>query len=268
MFEIGIWAEWIGYALAVAMGFSLGLLGGGGSILTVPILVYAFKFPADVATGYSLFIVGATSLVGFSSYLRAKLVDVKTGLVFAAPTLVSVYLVRRLLMPAIPEVLFSVSGWSLTKNTFILVFFSLVMLLAAGSMIRPSSPKTVSVDGRTSHVLIAFLGIATGLITGLIGAGGGFIIIPVLVMLAGLDTKVAVGTSLMIIAINALTGFIGDLQTHDHMNWLFLMAFLSLAIGGLAIGILTSKRVNSATLKPLFGWFVLIVALGILLKEL
>lgn len=256
----------LGYLFSIVMGFSLGLLGGGGSILTVPIFVYVFGISAESATGYSLFVVGATSLVGFLTYLKSKTVDVRTGFIFALPTLVVVYLVRRFWLPSWPSQ-FELGALHLAKDTTILVLFSITMLLAASSMIRGRSvkPEGASANG---VLFLSLLGMGTGLLTGIIGAGGGFIIIPALVILAGLDTKVAIGTSLMIITINALSGFVGEIQTRTHIDWAFLLVFYFFALVGLFGGVFVSWKMDSRQLKPLFGWFVVIIGVGILIKEL
>ncbi|RME16812.1 MAG: sulfite exporter TauE/SafE family protein [Bdellovibrio sp.] len=260
--------EILGYGLASFMGLVLGFLGGGGSILTIPILVYIFGVSATYATAYSLFIVGSSSLIGSFNYFKRGLIDVKTGLLFAIPAFTSVYSVRKFLMPSLPEQIMSLDSFIITKDLLILVVFAVVMLLASYSMIKGRKNLT-EISGQTrSPVRVAIYGLLIGALTGFVGAGGGFIIIPALVLFAGLDMKVAVGTSLFIITINSLIGFIGDIEVLPNINWKFLLNFLFFSILGILGGTLLSKKVSSHTLKPLFGWFVLVMGTAILLKEL
>lgn len=261
--------EILGYVGAVAIGVVLGLIGGGGSILTVPVLVYLLYIEPVTATAYSLFVVGLTSLVGALRNLRKKLVDVKTALVFAAPALVAVYATRRYLIPAIPDELLRVGDFILTKDIGIMVFFALIMLLASISMIRG---KCVNCNDDAAEVvynypLIVLEGTGVGLLTGLVGAGGGFLIIPALVLLAKLPMKRAVATSLLIIAIKSMIGFIGDVENLD-IDWGFLLTFSLLSIGGIFLGMWLNKFIAGDRLKKYFGWFVLLMGIYVLLKEL
>ncbi len=257
----------LGYTGALIIGIVLGLIGGGGSILTVPILVYLLYINPVTATAYSLFVVGVTSLVGAFNNLKKGLVDVKTALVFAAPALVAVYLTRKYLIPALPEQLFEIAGFLVTKNIAIMVFFALIMFLAAISMIRerknnkekPSTPQY-------NYPLILVEGLLVGVLTGLVGAGGGFLIIPALVLLAKLPMKKAVATSLLIIAIKSLIGFIGDVENLE-INWTFLLLFTGFSILGIFFGMYLSNFIEGKKLKKSFGWFVLIMAVYILYKE-
>ncbi len=259
----------IGFMAAVLIGVSLGLIGGGGSILTVPVLVYILAVDPVLATAYSLFVVGSTSLVGSFTYMRKNLVDYKTALFFSIPSFIAVFLTRRFLVPAIPDTLFTMGGFVLTKSIGIMVFFALIMLAASVSMIR--NKKTVEVDQtkelRLTVPLIAVEGIVVGSITGIIGAGGGFLIIPALVLFAKLPMKVAIGTSLLIIAAKSLIGFLGDLHTQT-IAWPMLLTFTGLAIIGIFIGSALSRKIHENTLKSGFGWFVFIMGLYIFFKEL
>ncbi|SHJ35140.1 sulfite exporter TauE/SafE family protein [Pseudozobellia thermophila] len=261
--------EILGYVGAVAIGVVLGLIGGGGSILTVPVLVYLLYIEPVTATAYSLFVVGLTSLVGTLRNLGKKLVDVKTALVFAAPALVAVYATRRYLIPAIPDHLFRIGDFMLTKDIGIMVFFALIMLLASISMIRG---KCVNCNDDAAEVeynypLIILEGTGVGLLTGLVGAGGGFLIIPALVLLAKLPMKRAVATSLLIIAIKSMIGFIGDVENID-IDWGFLLVFSLLSITGIFLGTWLNKFIAGDKLKKYFGWFVLLMGIYVLFKEL
>ena len=259
----------IGFASAILIGVSLGLIGGGGSILTVPVLVYILGVNPVLATAYSLFVVGSTSLVGAATYMKKGLVNYKTALVFAIPSFIAVFLTRKFLVPALPDPLFTVGEAIITKNIGIMVFFALIMLAASYSMI--TAKKCVDCDENEPVVfnfpMIALEGSVVGVITGIVGAGGGFLIIPALVLLAKLPMKLAVGTSLLIIAAKSLIGFLGDLSTQT-IDWQMLLIFTSLSIVGIFIGSALSKKINEKILKTGFGWFVLIMGIYIIKKEL
>jgi uncharacterized membrane protein YfcA len=251
------------------IGVSLGLIGGGGSILTVPVLVYILGVNPVLATAYSLFVVGSTSLVGAGTYMKKGLVNYKTALVFAIPSFIAVFLTRKFLVPALPDPLFTLGEAIITKNIGIMVFFALIMLAASYSMI--TAKKCVDCDEDEPVVfnfpMIALEGSVVGVITGIVGAGGGFLIIPALVLLAKLPMKMAVGTSLLIIAAKSLIGFLGDLSTQT-IDWQMLLIFTSLSIVGIFIGSALSKKINEKILKTGFGWFVLVMGIYIITKEL
>ena len=259
----------IGFAAAILIGISLGLIGGGGSILTVPVLVYILGVNPVLATAYSLFVVGSTSLVGAATYMRKGLVNYKTALVFAVPSFIAVFLTRKFLVPALPDPLFTVGEAIITKNIGIMVFFALIMLAASYSMIF--AKKCVDCDEDEpvafNFPMIALEGSVVGVITGIVGAGGGFLIIPALVLLAKLPMKMAVGTSLLIIAAKSLIGFLGDLSTQT-IDWQMLLIFTGLSIVGIVIGSALSKKINEKVLKTGFGWFVLVMGIYIITKEL
>lgn len=262
--------EIFGYLAAVFMGLSLGLIGGGGSILTVPILVYLFKVNPVLATAYSLFIVGLTALVGGIFYFKKGEVDLKTGLIFAVPSFVGVYLARAYVVPSLPETIFSVGSFVVSKPLLIMAVFAVLMLLASISMIRTKKDSTPQKNFTPLQktLLISAEGLVVGAITGFVGAGGGFLIIPALVLLVGLPMKKAVGTSLFIIAAKSLIGFTGDLQTQNFIDWQMLIILSVIAIIGLLVGIKFSKNVSEKALKKGFGFFVLIMGAGILLDQI
>lgn len=263
-------AEFIGFILAILVGISLGLIGSGGSILTVPVLVYVMSVEPVLATAYSLFVVGATSLVGGVQNLIKKQVDFKTVLIFGIPSIASVYLTRAYLMPLIPHELFSVGELEITKPIALMVLFAVVMIFASFSMIRPCPNCNDNGTGRIkyNYPLILLEGSVVGVLTGLIGAGGGFLIIPALVLLAKMPMKLAVGTSLFIIAAKSLIGFLGDVQSSQMIDWTLLLSFTGLSILGILIGIYLSRKVSGGKLKTGFGWFVLAMGIYILLSEL
>lgn len=265
--------EIIGYIGAILMGLSLGLIGGGGSILSVPILVYLFGVEPVLATAYSLFIVGLTSLVGSGSHIRLGNIHWRTALVFGIPSILAVFSTRAWLVPAIPDVLFTTGGVEVSKAVGTLVLFALLMVAAAYSMIRKPKKNhgadlSTPQDVEFNYPLILAEGLIVGLVTGLVGAGGGFLIIPALVLLAKLPMKQAVGTSLMIIAAKSLIGFTGDLGHGEAIEWPFLALFSAIAIVGILIGSQLSKRISNEKLKPAFGWFVLLMGIYIIGREL
>ncbi|HSJ66598.1 MAG TPA: sulfite exporter TauE/SafE family protein [Anditalea sp.] len=257
----------IGFISAIIIGISLGLIGGGGSILTVPALVYLLHISPVLATAYSLFVVGATSLAGSFTFMRKGLVDYKTAAVFATPSFIAVFLTRKFLVPAIPLEIFTVGDWVMTKDIAIMVFFALIMLAASISMIKNGKMDSDEQEVKFNYPLIAIEGALVGVLTGIVGAGGGFLIIPALVLLAKLPMKLAVGTSLLIIAVKSLIGFLGDIF-NQPIDWPFLLIFSGLSLGGIFIGSWLSTKIDGKHLKKAFGWFVLIMALYILGKEL
>ncbi|MEZ4802120.1 MAG: sulfite exporter TauE/SafE family protein [Gelidibacter sp.] len=257
--------EIFGYIGALLVGVVLGLIGGGGSILTVPILVYFFYLNPVTATAYSLFVVGSSALVGAFRNMQKKRVVFKTALIFAGPAFIMVFITRKFIIPAIPETLFYIGNFLVTKNLAIMIFFAIIMLLASITMIRNKRPEEAEVK-KTNYSLLMLQGIIIGFVTGMVGAGGGFLIIPALVILAGLPMKKAVATSLFIIAINSLIGFTGDL-TNMNINWPFLLTFTAIAVVGIFIGIWLNKFIDGKKLKKAFGWFVLIMGIYIIYKE-
>lgn len=258
----------LGYVSAVLIGISLGLIGGGGSILTVPALVYILHINPVLATAYSLFVVGTTALAGSFTFMKKGLVDYKTTLFFATPSLIAVFLTRKYLVPWIPEILFKTENFTLSKEIGIMVFFAFIMLIASFSMIRSDEhQKETKGKLRYNFPLIAAEGAVIGTLTGIVGAGGGFLIIPALVILIRLPMKMAIGTSLLIIAIKSLIGFLGDVG-NQPINWSFMLAFTMLSLTGIFLGSWISSKIKGRHLKRGFGYFVLIMGIYIIFKEI
>ena len=260
----------LGYVGALLIGVVLGLIGGGGSILTVPVLVYLMFINPVTATAYSLFIVGTSSLVGAIQNIKKGLVDIRTAIVFAIPAFIAVYSTRKYIVPAIPNELFSIGNFLVTKNIGIMIFFAIVMLFASISMIRGKCPHCDNENDSMiiyNYPLILLEGVVVGILTGIVGAGGGFLIIPALVMLAKLPMKKAVATSLLIIAIKSLIGFIGDIE-NLNIQWDFLLIITSLSIIGIFLGMYLSKYIKGEKLKKGFGWFTLAMGIYIIIKEI
>jgi uncharacterized membrane protein YfcA len=331
--------ETLGFLIAILIGFTLGFIGGGGSILTVPVLVYLFQIEPVLATAYSLFVVGLSASVGALNYMKKGLMSYKTAIVFAVPSLLAVFLTRRFLLPTIPEQLFTIGeldittdllfililigvmlavsllslnmtfrgskkhlkafllvtpaaimvfivrqfiipkipdhlivlgDFTLTKNVGIMVFFAIIMFLSSFSMIKGRKEQTEDIEPKGllhNYPVIVLEGGLVGTITGLIGAGGGFLIIPALVLLAGLPMKIAIGTSLLIISVNSLLGFLGDIGNQE-IAWTFLLSFTGLSVIGIFAGTYTTKFIDGNKLKKGFGWFVLVMSIYILVNEL
>lgn len=262
--------EVIGYIASIFIGISLGLIGGGGSVLTVPVLVYLFDITPEMSTAYSLFIVGITALVGAIRNASLGQIEYKTAVVFAVPAFIAVYLTRRFLVPSIPDPVFSTELMTLSKDTAIMVFFALIMLAASVSMIRsPKDEIEVAQKPVFNYPAIITEGLLVGVLTGIVGAGGGFLIIPALVLFAKLPMKKAVGTSLLIIASKSLIGFKGDLDRPDLIiDWTLLLTISAIAIGGIFVGIYLTRFIDGSKLKKGFGWFVLAMAVYIILKQI
>lgn len=254
------------YLSALVVGFVMGLLGGGGSILTIPIFVYMFGISPVLATAYSLFVVGATATVGTIKNFQQKSIDLKTGLLFGIPSFIGTYLTRRYILPGLPDQLLDIAGVTISKDLFVMILFAIMMISASLSMIRGRADND-SDTGKSSPITTSLLGLLIGLLTGFVGAGGGFIIVPVLIFLTCLDVKIAIGTSLFIIMMKSFIGFLGDLQT-TTMDWIFLVIFSALAAVGILIGVAVAKRTKAKNLKQIFGWFILIVGIYVVYKEI
>lgn len=260
--------EVAGYIAALLIGLSLGLIGGGGSILTIPVLVYLFHIQPTIATGYSLFIVGMSSLAGAYKYYRRGFINRKAAFYFGIASIITVLMIRKLLLPVIPDQLAIAGQYRISKSLLTMLLFAVVMMIAALHMIR----KPMVVAAKPGDHPIRFTkalvrGVEVGILTGLLGAGGGFIIIPVLIFSFHLNMKEAIGTSLLIIAMNSLSGFAGDLF-HHQFNWSLLLPLTAIAITGVFIGRRLGEDLPGDKLKKGFGWFVLVMGIYIIIHEL
>ena len=262
--------ELIGFFGAFIVGLILGLIGSGGSILSVPTLVYLFGINPVTATAYSLFIVGTTSLIGSIKNLKNNLINYSTTLLFSFSAVITVYITRKYLIQLIPETIINSDFIFMSKNQLIMLLFSILMLVAGFLMIK-KTPKTIVGLKQTKTIapnkfLIFTEGSLMGFLTGLVGAGGGFIIIPILVILSNLRMKAAIATSLAIISLKSLIGFIGDIQ-NLKIDWIFLLSFTLISVIGIFIGQLFSNKVPENNLKTVFGLFVIIIGLSVLYIE-
>tara|TARA_B110000977_G_scaffold200783_1_gene292594 strand:+ start:3131 stop:3937 length:807 start_codon:yes stop_codon:yes gene_type:complete len=259
--------DFFGYISALIIGISLGLIGGGGSILAVPVLAYLFSVNEKVATAYSLFIVGSSALVGGLKQHFKGLVDWRTAIVFGIPAIIGVSVVRYYVVPALPNVLFNIGDFEFTRRMGMFGLFAVLMFPAAFSMLKDRKEKEITGDVKYNYSLIIIEGLLVGAITGMIGAGGGFLIIPALVILANVEMKIAVATSLIIIAFKSLMGFfLGDAFTME-IDWSFLTVFTSISLVGIFIGSYLGNFVDGKKLKKGFGFFIFLMAVFIFYME-
>lgn len=261
--------EILAYILAILIGLSLGLIGGGGSILTVPILVYILGVEAaETAPAYSLFVVGVSSFIGVILKVKQKEVNFKTAFFFGIPTVIAIFLTRKFLVPEIPDNLLTIANFELSKRVFIMGLFSIIMIIAAVIMIKGRKGMEIAEKelNRKNHITNFIGGLGIGGVTGLVGAGGGFMIIPALIKIGNLNMKTAIGTSLTIIAMNSFFGFLGSMGSIE-INWQLLIPFTALAGIGIFIGSSLSKKIDGSKLKTGFGYFILVMGLFILIKE-
>jgi hypothetical protein len=246
----------LGFALAALIGLSLGLLGGGGSTLTVPVFVYVLGFAPKDAIAMSLPVVGVTSLVGAMSHWRSGNVRIRTALLFGVVAMAGSYLAARFVAP-------------LMSGALQLALLAIVMLAAAVSMFR-SAGRTASAGGKAPQpIALPLLGgvaLSVGAMTGIVGIGGGFLIVPALVLLARVPMKEAVGTSLLVIALNTASGYIGY-AGRTTMAWEFLAGFTLIAIAGILAGTRLVRYVSQAQLKRAFAVFLIAIGAFVLIQN-
>ena len=258
----------LGFLTPLSIGLMQGLVGAGGGMLAVPIMCYWFSYPATLATAYSLFVIGVSCLVGVRHYMRRRNVDYKIAALYGVPSLMGVFIARKWLLPSVPDpVSPDICGFCLTKDSFILMTFAALMIFAGWSMVHGWRRKFMPADNMQAMFAFAIQGFLIGILTGFVGSGGGFLIIPALVIFAGLDMKMAIGTSLIIVAVKSLVGFCGDL-TSLEVDWTFLLTFSGLSVAGIFIGTRISDRMDSDALKPIFGWMMIGMSTFIIVKEI
>jgi uncharacterized protein len=261
-------SQFAGCLMAVFVGMTLGIFGSGGSILSVPILVYVMGIEPTLATAYSLFVIGTTSLVGGIHRAKQKLVDFYLVILFGISAIITVFVTRKILVPRIPEVIFTAQQFTLTKSVLIMAVFAFVMIFASFRMIKPLKEKIIVEDVKLNYSKIALMGILIGLISGFVGAGGGFLIVPTLLFFTKTPMKMAVGTSLFIVSAQSLIGFTGDIMGSQIIDWKLLEYFTLASIIGIFIGNFIAKKVEDKRLKTSFGWFVLAMGIYIIIREL
>jgi len=263
--------EILGYIIALFIGISLGLTGSGGSILMLPVLVYFFGLEMIQATTYSLFIVGITSISGVRKYIKDKSINIMASLVFGIPSLLLVVITRRYITPEIPELIPLSSTIVMSRHFVMMTLFALLMILASLKFIRRQENTQNSEDAniytQNSILKLGIAGTIVGFLTGLLGIGGGFLIVPALVTFIRLDMKKAIGTSLLLIAVNSLMGLLSE-KNFNTMDWKLLTIITLISITGMIIGSRLVKKVNTMQLKMVFGWFILSIGVIIMLKEI
>ncbi|MBS1700243.1 MAG: sulfite exporter TauE/SafE family protein [Armatimonadetes bacterium] len=232
------------------MGFVLGLLGGGGGILTVPILVGFFGLTATEATGSSLFVVGLTSTIGAGMGVAKKQTEVGPAILLAIPSMIGALASRRLLVPMIPNPILGV-----TKDQFLLGAFSVLMIVVG---IRMFMKKKEGHEPKHNPILVVIYGLMIGVLSGTLGAGGGFLILPVLTLLLGVEMEKAIPTSLLVICIQSLGGFLGELG--KPIDWKLLLSIAFVALFGMGIGLTLRERAPRKTLQLAFAYMVFAVA--------
>lgn len=258
--------EFFGYASLIGVGLLLGMMGGGGSILSVPILVYLFSLDVVVASSYSLFIVGSTSIVGTALKRRDRFIDVPSALWLGAPSLLTTFCTRKWIVCSIPEVLFMYGSTPLTRRALLLSLFATVVIVSAVMVLRSRQSTKNDFSSRPNPLALILAGVGVGFLSGLAGVGAGFLILPALILLAGLRFDIAVGSALPVIAMNSLVGFLGGLSSHP-VNWIFLGSISMLAVLGMFVGNDVANRFPAGTLKRAFGWSSLVLGIWILLTE-
>jgi uncharacterized membrane protein YfcA len=250
----------LGYIALAAMGITLGLVGAGGSILTIPILVYLLNVPIILATSYSLVVVGSTAFMGLLRYRHHILF--KKAIVFLTPSVLGVFAARHFMIPALPH---TIGSLPIDKALVILL---LIFMSAAGYFMIKNSPLDAKNHlPKNQNINVILIGLALGGIMGILGAGGGFLIIPTLVLLMGFTMQEAVPTSLFIITVNSLIGFAADQHQFIADDWSHLAKYLAPAFFGMLMGLYIAKFIQGESLKKAFGYFVWIVGIAILIKE-
>lgn len=263
--------EIIGYFLSIIIGLSVGLLGGGGAILAVPMLVYFFNVDAEIATGYSLVIVAISSVL---SIWQKRGIDgnfsLKIFLQFGLPSILMIYITKAIFVPQIPNLLIFSPKIILTKNMFLMMVFSVILLLSSISMLGKSKENELNATPTKEHSIfnIMLSGAFVGFLTGIIGVGGAFVIVPALIFFFSMETKEAIKNSLAIVIANSIVGFYGFSRAAYKIDWMLLVYISAVALIGVVIGSKLNKKMSGSNLKTIFGWMNLILSLILILKEI
>jgi uncharacterized protein len=256
----------IGYLAALATGIALGLIGGGGSILTIPIMVYINGIAPTISTTYALFVVGVSALTGSINGFSKKSFDPHAALYLGLPSVIGILFMRSFVMPHIPDTWLVIRGFTIGRDLVIMIAFAILMVWAALKMIRERTvDETATYPVQKNRLL--YKGFLIGLLTGFVGVGGGFLLIPALVITAKLPMQKAVPTSLLVIAVGSLAGFMSSID-NIHIDWLYLLPFTGFSVAGIFLGMYLNTRIANTTLKPVFGWFVLATGIYILVREI
>ncbi len=259
--------EIIGYVWAALIGLLMGLLGGGGSVLTIPVFIYLFGLEEGYAAAYSLFVIGSTSIVGAVRNVIKQNVDYNSALLVGLPSITSVFLTTSYLVPRIPVEIFSLNDFTLLRSKAMMIIFSALLITAAVLILKKKRINEKQLKPKkTPRALLLFLGVMIGLLAGLVGVGGGFLIVPILILVANIPMKKAVGTTLLIIALNSTLGFIGHLF-NKTIDWAFLLPFSAVSIIGIIIGMYLSKFVSGAKLKKAFAYFLMVMVIYVMYAE-
>jgi uncharacterized membrane protein YfcA len=257
--------EFAGYIALICIGMVLSLMGGGGSLLTVPILVYPFALDVVTASSYSLFVVGATSLLGAWLKQKDHRIDLRASIIFSTSSVAAIFLTRNWILPGIPDEIYYYDHHLITKRGLFLGVFALLAIASSVVILLKPSCKSRQSERQRSMYLIP-VGFITGMLVGFVGVGGGFLILPALIIFGRLSFKIAVGTTLLVIGFNSLLGFLGDVMNHP-INWLFLSIITALATLGMLLGNIYGKKIPIRHLRLSFGWIMLTISIAILVKE-
>lgn len=255
----------IGYILAIIIGLSMGIMGSGGSIMTLPIFVYLFHIDPSHALVYSLFTIGVTALLGSINHIKNKQIDYRSTFLFIIPSLLFIYLTKQLILPYIPTT-FHFGKTDINSSQIIMFLFAFVILSSSYAMINMNHESFSK--NKLSYFKIMLTGAFIGLLTSLFGAGGGFIIVPALVVLLGNSIHQATSTSLFIIAINSIFGFLTNYIHFYDVNWTTLIIFTVITLIGLIIGIQIKPKLNSQKMKISFGYILGIIGFSIATIEM
>ena len=258
----------VGIVLSLLIGAVLGLVGGGGSILTVPLVHYFFGESMFLATSYSLFVVAVASGMGVLQRLGKNVVDFKKGVIFVIPSMLTAFGIRAFIMPMFP-ISFSLIEWEFSRDIVITILLVIVMFYVGFRTLFSAKLPSTSAN-TTSVVVIVLFGVLTGVLSGFIGAGGGFIIVPILLRM-GMNMKRAVGTSLFIIMVQSAVALLGDFSTKEIMeeggvNWPILLSITAATVAGVYFGSSFQNKMTGTGLRKIFSLLILLVAIGLVFK--